>query len=400
MNGSPGSPPRALITDSRRRNLLWHNHLLSPGGTDQVADVVASLLALHATDPATIHLSVAARTPHTTPDDVTTGLYGTDRFVKIHAMRRTVFIVDRDMIPMLRAAVGAPLAATERNAVLKLLSSAALGDQWLDEVTRSVQRHLPAGTAHTGAELGTLEPRLQQLVTAPGRANAKKVPVGSRVLGLLAMDGVIERGTQVGSWRSNQIRWQAATPIPTIDTTAARSQLITEYLRRFAPATRADIQWWTGLGKRAVDDALTRIDTAPVALSDEGEALMLTSQIEAEAPDAAGAAFLPALDPTVMGWKERAWYLPPHMSGDLVDRTGNLGPTLWWRGQVVGGWGQDRHGTIRWDLLSPVPASAHTEIDTAAERMQRFLGQHQVRPRFRTPLESRLANSLPERAHP
>ncbi len=55
------------------------------------------------------------------------------------------------------------------------------------------------------------------------------------------------------------------------------------------------------------------------------------------------AALLPGLDPTVMGWADRDWYLGPH-GAELFDRNGNAGPTAWWDGRVVGGWHQTRRG--------------------------------------------------------
>ena len=45
---------------------------------------------------------------------------------------------------------------------------------------------------------------------------------------------------------------------------------------------------------------------------------------------------LPSLDPTIMGWKLRTWYLGPHRA-PLFDRSGNAGPTVWIGGQAVGG---------------------------------------------------------------
>ena len=46
------------------------------------------------------------------------------------------------------------------------------------------------------------------------------------------------------------------------------------------------------------------------------------------------AALLPALDPTVMGWLDRGWFLGDHEKA-LFDRTGNVGPTVWLDGRVV-----------------------------------------------------------------
>lgn len=385
---------RSVILDSLRRNLLWQRQL--PASTDQwnMSGTVRALLALHATDPATVHLSVAARVQGVTPQRVTSELYAADKFVKVHAMRRTVFVVERETVPLLHAAVGTSVAASERRAVLRLLDSAMLTEDWLERVTESVTGHLSSGQQLSGKELTTLEPRLKQLVTAPGRAKAKSVSVGSRILGLLAMEQRLERGAPTGSWRSNQVRWRLARTYSPVPTNEARARLVREYLSRFGPATLVDVQWWTGLSKRAVSEALTGIDCTQIRLSDGRPGLTLVDQVDASAPEARGARLLPALDPTVMGWKDRSWFLDESMTSELVDRTGNVGPTLWWQGNVVGGWGQDHDGRVRWELLTSVPARAVKEIRDAAEGIQQFLGMRSVRPRFRTALEKRISTSL------
>ena len=53
-------------------------------------------------------------------------------------------------------------------------------------------------------------------------------------------------------------------------------------------------------------------------------------------------ALLPGLDSTVMGWKERAWFLGGHQHA-LFDVNGNAGPTVWCNGRIVGGWAHRLH---------------------------------------------------------
>jgi Winged helix DNA-binding domain len=98
---------------------------------------------------------------------------------------------------------------------------------------------------------------------------------------------------------------------------------------------------------------------------------------------------MPALDPTVMGWSERGWFLAGHGPA-LFDRTGNAGPTVWWDGRVVGGWAQCRDGKIAFRLLEDVGADAAAAAEAAAERLRAWLGPVRVTPRFRTPLEREL----------
>jgi len=91
-----------------------------------------------------------------------------------------------------------------------------------------------------------------------------------------------------------------------------------------------------------------------------------------------------------MGWMERDWYLGDH-AGTLFDRNGNAGPTIWADGRVVGGWAQGAGGEIVTRLLEPVGDDVAASIDAERERLERWLGDVRVTPRFRTPLDRELS---------
>ena len=101
-------------------------------------------------------------------------------------------------------------------------------------------------------------------------------------------------------------------------------------------------------------------------------------------------ALLPALDPTVMGWRDRHWFLGGHRTA-LTDRSGNIGPTVWWDGRVVGGWAQRAAGEIVFRLLEDMGADAVGAVTEEAERLRGWIGSVRVTPRFRTPLERDLS---------
>jgi hypothetical protein len=100
-----------------------------------------------------------------------------------------------------------------------------------------------------------------------------------------------------------------------------------------------------------------------------------------------------------MGWAERGWYLGPHKAA-LFDSNGNAGPTIWWDGRIVGGWGQGADGQIATRLFEDVGRDAKAAIEREAERLDAWLQRTRVIPRFRTPLEIELggssAHSTPE----
>ena len=115
---------------------------------------------------------------------------------------------------------------------------------------------------------------------------------------------------------------------------------------------------------------------------------MLSHDLEPVGAVAPWVALLPGLDPTVMGWKDRAWYLDDH-GPELFDRNGNAGPTVWANGRVVGGWIQTADGEIVVELLDRVDAATRRMIDAEHSRLRDWLGDVRIKARFPTPLLER-----------
>ena len=107
--------------------------------------------------------------------------------------------------------------------------------------------------------------------------------------------------------------------------------LLRRWLWSFGPATTTDVRWWTGWTARLAASTLEAIGTVEVAL-DDGTGWVLDDDLEPAPACEPWVALLPSLDATVMGWKEREFYLGPH-APDLFDRNGNAGPTVWTDGR-------------------------------------------------------------------
>jgi hypothetical protein len=112
---------------------------------------------------------------------------------------------------------------------------------------------------------------------------------------------------------------------------------------------------------------------------------LLPDDLEPARPVEPWAALLPGLDPTVMGWSERDWYLGGHRE-QLFDRNGNGGPTSWWDGRIVGGWHQTPSGEVAVDLLEEVDDHARRSLQAEAGRLTDWLGGVVVTHRFPSPL--------------
>lgn len=105
---------------------------------------------------------------------------------------------------------------------------------------------------------------------------------------------------------------------------------------------------------------------------------------------APAATLLPALDPTPMGWKARQWLLGIDRH-HLFDRAGNIGPTLWWDGEVIGSWAVTPAGDLRTAVLADRGAEADEAVEAAAALLHDRLDGAAVTPAARTPLERALS---------
>ena len=387
-------PNPAQITDADRRARLATRQLLSPGARMPTPETAAdALVALHATDPATVFLALATRLTAPSIAAVEQSLYGEKpALVRLLAMRRTMFVVGRELAAVVDSAAARAIAAKERKGLLAHLADGGGWDAaWLARTEAEVLAALGDGGPMTGARLGAVVPALRERVTvAVGKPYETTQNVASRVLRVLAAENRIRRDRPSGSWTSSQFRWVPGRPLPELPAAGARADLARAWLAVYGPGTEADLKWWTGWTLGDVRKALVAVGAEPVRLDDGQTGHVLPGDTGPEPAPEPWAALLPALDPTPMGYQQRDWYLPPAHVGELFDRTGNIGPTVWWDGRIVGGWAQRPDGELVWQLLDKVPRTGLAEIGAEAARLTAFIGDARVTPRFRTPLERRL----------
>ena len=391
----------SLGSTAERRARLARRHLLAaPARAQAAADVAGALIALHGTDPASVYLATWARSGaghraigHAA---VERALYEDRELVRMLGMRRTMFVVPAALAPVVQAACTDQIAERLRSGLIRDLTAGGVGadaaaaGRWLDEVGAATVTALTALGAATGAELARAEPRLRtQLVYAEGKSYGGTASITSRVLMLLSAQRRIARGRPRGGWTSSQYEWLPADPWPARSAADARAELARRWLLAFGPAPASDLQWWTGWTAGQARAALGQLAIADVDLGGT-PGVVLAGDGEPERAVEPWAALLPALDPTPMGWRERDWFLGAHGPA-LFDRSGNIGPTVWWDGRIVGGWAQRADGAVVFRLLEDAGAGAATAVTAEAESLRSWLGPVRVTPRFRTPLERELS---------
>ena len=390
---------RHFSAAERRARLAVRHRLAPEAGAGGVVDAVRSVVGLHASDPPSVFLAARARVPGARPEDVERALYEERSLVRMTGMRRTLFVVPLELVPVLQAACTDKIAAQERRRLVRLIEAGGVasdGARWVARVERDTLAAIEERGEAAGAELSEAVPALRERTRfGEGRRWETTTAVTGRLLVVLAAEGKVVRGRPRGTWISGQYRWTPAAawlgrkfePVPSEQ---AEADLARRWLHAYGPAPAADLKWWAGWTGAQVQRALTTVGAIEVSL-DGAPGVALPDDLDTVAGSEPWAALLPPLDSTVMGWAERAWFLGEH-AALLFDRNGNAGPTIWWDGRVAGGWGRRRDGEIGVRLLEDVGAEAEAAVAAEAERLAAWLGPVQFTPRFRTPLERELAD--------
>jgi hypothetical protein len=388
------------IDEKERRSRLGRRHLLASPGPD-VESAAAALVGLHSSDPTTVYLSAWARTEGFTVEQLEDALYERRTLLRMLGMRRTMFVVPRDVAAVMDAACTRALADRERRRHISLIEQQGLakdGAAWLAGVERRTLEALADRGEATAAELRTDVPELKKKLTfGEGKTWGGETGISTRVLFMLATDGKILRGRPRGSWISSQYRWApVSTWIPggleVLPEAQAQAELCRRWLASFGPGTLNDLKWWTGWTVRTTRAALAAVAAIEVELAGAGSEVgyVLPDDDREVAEPAPWVALLPSLDPTSMGWKDRTWYFGDH-AAQHFDRNGNAGPTVWVDGRVVGGWTQAPSGEVRLRLLEDLGRQARGAIEDRAGELEAWLGDTRITPRFRTPIDKQLS---------
>lgn len=386
--------PRTITVAERRARIGRRHALAAP--VRAAEEAAAAVGTLHSSDPVTVHLSVRARTRRPGTADAERALYADRSLLRLHGMRRTLWVVPTALEPAVRVAGALPLVPKERKRLLAALAESAVAPDpaaWLAALEAQVEAAVVAAGELSAKELGIAVPGLgTKVLYGVGTKWPAEVSVASRLLTILGFEGRILRSRPLGTWVSGQYRYgpgPALTEGDLPDPAAARAAVVAAYVERFGPVTMTDVRWWTGWTVPQVKAALagcTEVDVdgqpAFVAAGDDAPIVGPRSWV----------ALLPSLDPTTMGWKERAWYLGDH-GPTLFDRNGNAGPTVWVDGRVVGGWAQRPDGEVVVRLLDDVGADATRAVEAEAAALTTWCAGVAASVRFPSPLSRELSRS-------
>lgn len=382
------------ISDEQRRWRLARRHRLAPSHRepDDVATTVEDLVAIHSSDPATVFLALGARMDRPSIPAIEDALYTDRTAIRHHAMRRTLWVMTPRVAEWAHAACTRKIAAAERRRTIRLLDR---DEAWLDDAIDAITDLLVREGPLTAREIGLRLPELAERITLAAGTSSEVTTSGhSRALVQAGFEGKVLRARPAGSWVASQYAWVVPDRWVSVDwdrhdSPGAATELSRAWLARFGPATFDDLVWWTGWTRTMARRALDAVGACEVQL-DDGAGFALADDVDHGGDPGPWVALLPGLDPTAMGWKQRTWYLDADIARRIVDRSGNIGPTVWIDGRIAGGWAQRPDGSLAIELADTPSADHRRLLAEEVDRLTSFVGEDRFRVRFPSPNQNDL----------
>jgi DNA glycosylase AlkZ-like len=333
--------------------------LLSGRPARSAEAVARRLLAVQAQDLRAGRLAVRARTAGLTAAAVNAELESADVVVS-WLQRGTLHLVCRDDYPWLHGLA----APTLRVGNLRRLQQTGFTPDAARTAVGLVVRWLEDGPLRR-AEIGA---RLE-VAGYPTRDQALV-----HLLFLATLDGRIVRGPFRGAEQAFVLvrDWLGDEPAQLAGEARERAlaELARRYLAGHGPASAGDLAVWAGLPLRDARAGLSRIAAEIAGTGSDRVSLRVRGPVARRAAPR----LLPAFDPFLLGWKDRAYAVPAERLGD-VRLGGMIRAVAIVDGTAVGTWAAPRSGrrvAVSVDCWEDPGADARAALAADARDVERF----------------------------
>ena len=339
--------------DQMHWNQLRKQFLLDEKVADY-KDVAKYQLGLHSTDYWTPYFSTWARIGDFDAKDMFESLDNGRDLVRTHAFRTTVHVMHIENLSTIISATGPSLFRAFRKDKYRKVD--ILSDKGIESMLTSVRDVLREGPLTT-SELKKAAPDVGEYVR-------------SALIMLMARGEVVR--AKAPHARSNLTsyalleNWVDGFKLETIDEEQAQTALIRLHIERFGPATIDDIAWWLRQSKTTVKASIAKLEEHLIKVDTEtGEGYMDRSDFETalslERPEADLVWFIPYEDHFLKAFIGRSKFIDDEIQPMLfpafrthfwpsdpdapqiepskgLRATGEVRPSIWLNGTVVGRW--------------------------------------------------------------
>jgi hypothetical protein len=383
----PAFPAERAVTRA-----LARHHLGTVWEPASIETVVGDIIGVQFTTPTIPYMALAPRLPGLAPERLDSALYERRSLSKIRCMRGMVYLVRTDVLPVVFAATNRPVL----NYALTYARFRGISGPTLERAREEILSALADGPLTTAAirEKTALELDVAAAVT------------------VMCAEGTLLRDRPVRDWKDRRTTYiPLATALPGVRLNSVREadadvMLVRAHIRSFGPVLFEDTAWWTGLGRKRTRRALDALGDEVMSvtlLGAEGEFLMHAADVDelasVGAPPSPSIAFLPCLDPLLMGYRRRGRFIDDVHRPLVFDAAGRSTSVVVVDGRVAGVWDAtpDPEPRVLVHAFGEIPVSWLTAVGERAAQAGRFLYSEDVPVIFvpsMTPLTARPAGAV------
>lgn len=322
---------KSIDLDLTNTFVMQKHHLTEDPRTDDLLQIVRDIGGLHATLSTTPYLSLFLRSQRFNREDLDDVLYTKRLLGKVRYARKTVYIIPKERVPIAYSAMKA-LLLTRFEVYIQHLG---LTQDQYEEIPQKIL-DIVKGYGKTTKEI---------------KAKLNRDLNVSAIVNLMCDQGLLIRGKPKSGWKSNIHTYYPFNEyFPDLDLSEmeelqAKERMVRHYLSSYGPVSAKDISWWTGFSKGNVKRILEVLknDLIFVEISGISGSLMMlssdkTSLNSVEVSTKPQVHLLPALDPYLMGFKDRRRFLDDAHSAWIYDRSGNATNAILVNGRIAGVW--------------------------------------------------------------
>lgn len=344
-----------------------------PGPAD-LAALATAQAGLHAARLLTPYVTAHTRLPEFRADDLRHALSSDGTLIKVRCVRRTLHLWPHKR------------AADAHTATLRLRLGATLATARRHGLSRSdlERTSIQCQDALAGGPLAYRDLQDRMLKTQPPPA-VEAVRLG--IKWAWESGRVTCRNTSPSLHREQREfalieHAHPATLLADPDITAATARLIRHYLHAYAPASTADLLWWTGLSQAEITPALATLRPAITPVRVEGlpgELLTLTEDIDhiRSAPPlpADHVRLLAFEDPSLKGYfATRDRYRNAAHHAQVFNPIGEARAAITLAGRIVGTWNWNKKTrTVHHKLLTRLSRPVMREVRHRLDQAEAFL---------------------------
>jgi Winged helix DNA-binding domain len=361
-------PPR--ITSAQVNAFRLTRHHLAGTQRSNLLDVASDVCGIQAQIMASAQLSLNARLPNLTRDEIRSALNEKRTLIKTHCMRQTLHLLPSAQYATYISANKKTRAKQVRN----VMDRFKITDREADQLLCALMDALAEKPLAQKALRAAVRPQVSKKV----RAWMDKV---WGIVRPAVVEGLVCYGPDDGN-EITYVRTEDWLPKQkSIDPESAQQFLLRAYLRAYGPATARDFAFWSGISMKEVAAAWKSVEDefAEVELEDR-KAFILREDLRElrtsslEKPDLR---LLANFDVFLLAHAEKSHMVHDRHYKLIYRNQGWISPVILLDGKVIGTWSQKVTGKKLAIALKPfdrLPKSLHPQIEAEAERIAKFVG--------------------------